>query len=173
LTACTRLPPSLSGIEEMHAADVRWQLANGPVTGHGVDKFPRMVDYVLPTGVRVADADRVRLGAHLAAGTTVIALAAATWLAFGPDLWWSFAASTETSRKLLLERGDVGFEKLQSVFAAVRMWGGGVTLGYIVQGAASVAGLLVTTEAMVAEVPQKKSPPMPGGGGGGMGGMDF
>jgi alpha-1,2-mannosyltransferase len=77
----------------------------------------------------------------LAAGATVIALAAATWLAFGPDLWWSFAASTETSRKLLLERGDVGFEKLQSVFAAVRMWGGGVTLGYIVQGAASVVAV--------------------------------
>jgi 2,3,4,5-tetrahydropyridine-2-carboxylate N-succinyltransferase len=38
----------------------------------GVDKFPRMVDYVLPTGVRIADADRVRLGAHLAAGTTVM-----------------------------------------------------------------------------------------------------
>jgi chaperonin GroEL len=41
------------------------------------------------------------------------------------------------------------------------------------QNAASVAGLLITTEAMVAELPQKKSPPMPGGGGGGMGGMDF
>ena len=38
----------------------------------GVDKFPRMVDYVLPTGVRIADADRVRLGAHLAPGTTVM-----------------------------------------------------------------------------------------------------
>ena len=44
----------------------------GPVTVHGVDKFPRMVDYVVPTGVRIADADRVRLGAHLAAGTTVM-----------------------------------------------------------------------------------------------------
>jgi 2,3,4,5-tetrahydropyridine-2-carboxylate N-succinyltransferase len=44
----------------------------GPVTVHGVDKFPRMVDYVLPTGVRIADADRVRLGAHLAPGTTVM-----------------------------------------------------------------------------------------------------
>ncbi len=41
------------------------------------------------------------------------------------------------------------------------------------QNAASVAGLLITTEAMVAELPQKKSAPMPGGGGGGMGGMDF
>jgi 2,3,4,5-tetrahydropyridine-2-carboxylate N-succinyltransferase len=38
----------------------------------GVDKFPRMVDYVLPSGVRIADADRVRLGAHLAEGTTVM-----------------------------------------------------------------------------------------------------
>jgi 2,3,4,5-tetrahydropyridine-2-carboxylate N-succinyltransferase len=46
--------------------------ADGPVTVHGVDKFPRMVDYVVPTGVRIADADRVRLGAHLASGTTVM-----------------------------------------------------------------------------------------------------
>jgi 2,3,4,5-tetrahydropyridine-2-carboxylate N-succinyltransferase len=46
--------------------------ARGPVTVYGVDKFPRMVDYVLPTGVRIADADRVRLGAHLAGGTTVM-----------------------------------------------------------------------------------------------------
>ncbi|WEV74522.1 2,3,4,5-tetrahydropyridine-2,6-dicarboxylate N-succinyltransferase [Bifidobacterium sp. ESL0798] len=38
----------------------------------GVDKFPRMVDYVVPEGVRIGDADRVRLGAHLAAGTTVM-----------------------------------------------------------------------------------------------------
>jgi 2,3,4,5-tetrahydropyridine-2-carboxylate N-succinyltransferase len=38
----------------------------------GVDKFPRMVDYVVPSGVRIADADRVRLGAHLAEGTTVM-----------------------------------------------------------------------------------------------------
>jgi 2,3,4,5-tetrahydropyridine-2-carboxylate N-succinyltransferase len=46
--------------------------ARGPVTVYSVDKFPRMVDYVLPTGVRIADADRVRLGAHLAEGTTVM-----------------------------------------------------------------------------------------------------
>ena len=44
----------------------------GPITVFGVDKFPRMVDYVMPTGVRIADADRVRLGAHLAEGTTVM-----------------------------------------------------------------------------------------------------
>src|SRR5690348_17821270 len=43
-----------------------------PVTVYGIDKFPRMVDYVIPSGVRIADADRVRLGAHLATGTTVM-----------------------------------------------------------------------------------------------------
>ncbi|MGV9926786.1 2,3,4,5-tetrahydropyridine-2,6-dicarboxylate N-succinyltransferase [Nocardia rhamnosiphila] len=46
--------------------------ARGPVTVYSVDKFPRMVDYVVPSGVRIGDADRVRLGAHLAAGTTVM-----------------------------------------------------------------------------------------------------
>jgi 2,3,4,5-tetrahydropyridine-2-carboxylate N-succinyltransferase len=44
----------------------------GQVTVYSVDKFPRMVDYVIPSGVRIADADRVRLGAHLASGTTVM-----------------------------------------------------------------------------------------------------
>ena len=39
---------------------------------YGIDKFPRMTDYVVPSGVRIADADRVRLGAHLAEGTTVM-----------------------------------------------------------------------------------------------------
>lgn len=46
--------------------------SRGPVQVFGVDKFPRMTDYVVPSGVRIADADRVRLGAHLAAGTTVM-----------------------------------------------------------------------------------------------------
>lgn len=42
------------------------------LTVYGVDRFPRMVDYVVPSGVRIADADRVRLGAHLASGTVVM-----------------------------------------------------------------------------------------------------
>jgi 2,3,4,5-tetrahydropyridine-2-carboxylate N-succinyltransferase len=46
--------------------------AVSPVQVFGVDKFPRMTDYVVPSGVRIADADRVRLGAHLAPGTTVM-----------------------------------------------------------------------------------------------------
>ncbi|WP_213738183.1 glycosyltransferase family 87 protein [Bradyrhizobium sp. dw_411] len=77
--------------------------------------------------------------AIFAAGITVVALVAVTSLIFGFDLWLAFAASTETSRKLLLEQGDVGFEKLQSVFAAVRMWGGGIPFAYAIQGIVSIA----------------------------------
>ena len=44
----------------------------GNVTVYSIDKFPRMSDYVVPSGVRIADADRVRLGAHLSSGTTVM-----------------------------------------------------------------------------------------------------
>ena len=46
--------------------------ARGPVVVTSIDKFPRMTDYVIPSGVRIGDADRVRLGAHLASGTTVM-----------------------------------------------------------------------------------------------------
>lgn len=63
-------PCAVDGFEETR---LRLRAATGrPVTVLSVDKFPRMVDYVVPAGVRVADADRVRLGAHLAAGTTVM-----------------------------------------------------------------------------------------------------
>src|SRR5690606_16357299 len=58
-------------VEGFEATRMRLR-ARGPVTVYGVDKFPRMVDYVVPTGVRIADADRVRLGAYLAPGTTVM-----------------------------------------------------------------------------------------------------
>jgi alpha-1,2-mannosyltransferase len=77
--------------------------------------------------------------AILAAGLTVMALLGFISLAFGIDLWLSFAASAETSRTLLLEQGNVGFEKLQSVFATVRIWGGGVPLAYTLQGIVSAA----------------------------------
>lgn len=51
---------------------MRARLAGEVLHVQGVDKFPRMVDYVMPSGVRIADASRVRLGAHLAEGTTVM-----------------------------------------------------------------------------------------------------
>ncbi|QVI57882.1 2,3,4,5-tetrahydropyridine-2,6-dicarboxylate N-succinyltransferase [Nocardioides faecalis] len=59
-------------VEGFEATRARLQADGRHVSVYGVDKFPRMVDYVLPTGVRIADADRVRLGAHLAEGTTVM-----------------------------------------------------------------------------------------------------
>lgn len=64
----SRGPCAVADFEEVRAT----LRADGPVEVFGIDKFPRMTDYVVPTGVRIADADRVRLGAHLAEGTTVM-----------------------------------------------------------------------------------------------------
>lgn len=47
-------------------------LQRAGISAHSIDKFPRLIDYVVPAGVRIGDADRVRLGAHLAPGTTVM-----------------------------------------------------------------------------------------------------
>jgi 2,3,4,5-tetrahydropyridine-2-carboxylate N-succinyltransferase len=58
--------------DEVEAARLRARSGGVRLEVYGVDKFPRMTDYVVPSGVRIADADRVRLGAHLAAGTTVM-----------------------------------------------------------------------------------------------------
>lgn len=65
-------PCAVEGFETVRAKLKGRAGAQGTVTVFGIDKFPRMVDYVVPTGVRIADADRVRLGAHLAPGTTVM-----------------------------------------------------------------------------------------------------
>lgn len=62
-------PCAVEGFEKVRAA---LRARDGHVSVFGIDKFPRMVDYVVPSGVRIADADRVRLGAHLAPGTTVM-----------------------------------------------------------------------------------------------------
>jgi 2,3,4,5-tetrahydropyridine-2-carboxylate N-succinyltransferase len=62
-------PCAVEGFELTRA---RLKAKYGHLTVFAVDKFPRMVDYVIPSGVRIADADRVRLGAHLASGTTVM-----------------------------------------------------------------------------------------------------
>jgi 2,3,4,5-tetrahydropyridine-2-carboxylate N-succinyltransferase len=62
-------PCAVEGFEITRA---KFKAAYGNVNILGIDKFPRMVDYVIPSGVRIADADRVRLGAHLAHGTTVM-----------------------------------------------------------------------------------------------------
>ena len=62
-------PCAVDSFEEVRAG---LRAKYGHVTVFSVDKFPRMVDYIIPSGVRIADADRVRLGAHLAPGTTVM-----------------------------------------------------------------------------------------------------
>ncbi|MDN4477677.1 2,3,4,5-tetrahydropyridine-2,6-dicarboxylate N-succinyltransferase [Demequina sp. SYSU T00039] len=62
-------PCAIEGFEQVR---LRYRAFGKQLTVYGVDKFPRMVDYVVPSGVRIADSDRVRLGAHLAEGTTVM-----------------------------------------------------------------------------------------------------
>ena len=59
-------------VEGVTAARLHLRRKGQFLTVHGIDRFPRMVDYVVPSGVRIADADRVRLGAHLAPGTVVM-----------------------------------------------------------------------------------------------------
>jgi 2,3,4,5-tetrahydropyridine-2-carboxylate N-succinyltransferase len=59
-------------VENFELTRAKLKAKYGIVTVYSVDKFPRMVDYVIPSGVRIADADRVRLGAHLASGTTIM-----------------------------------------------------------------------------------------------------
>jgi hypothetical protein len=73
-----------------------------------------------------------------AAAATIAALALATLLAFGPDVWRAFFASSQFARVVLLETGDVGWHKMQSVFAWVRMWHGPVALAYTLQGAVTL-----------------------------------
>ena len=68
--AWTNLGPV--ALDQLDEVRLRVRAAQEQLTVNSVDKFPRMVDYVVPSGVRIADADRVRLGAHLAVGTTVM-----------------------------------------------------------------------------------------------------
>ena len=68
--AWTQLGPVAA--DEVTDTRLRARAAGTPLLIHAIDKFPRLTDYVVPSGVRIADASRVRLGAHLADGTTVM-----------------------------------------------------------------------------------------------------
>lgn len=86
-----------------------------------------------------------RWRAFAAAAATVAVLALLTTIVFGPEVWRAFLESTRFTRIVVLEAGDTGWHKIQSVFSWVRMWGGSVPLAYAVQGAvlAVLAGALV------------------------------
>lgn len=70
-----------------------------------------------------------------AASATVLTLIAVTYVAFGRDVWLAFFGSAHFTRTVVLEAGSTGFEKIQSAFSAVRLWGGPVGLAYAVQAA--------------------------------------
>ena len=70
---------------------------------------------------------------------TMSALAIVTTFAFGLSVWDAFIASTHFTRIVVLESGQTGWHKIQSVFAWVRMWGGSVPLAYVMQTAVTVA----------------------------------
>jgi alpha-1,2-mannosyltransferase len=74
-----------------------------------------------------------------AAAATIAALAAITTAALGTSVWDAFLASTHFTRVVVLENGETGWQKIQSVFSAVRMWGGPVALAYAVQGSVTLA----------------------------------
>ncbi len=80
-----------------------------------------------------------RWRAFISAAATVILLVLATLAIFGPEAWRAFLASTSFTRHVLLEGGNPGWEKIQSVFAAIRLWGGSSTIAYAAQIAASLA----------------------------------
>lgn len=74
-----------------------------------------------------------------AAAATVVALTLVTTLAFGAEVWPAFKASTEFSRTVVLEQGQTGWYKIQSLFSWARMWGAPIPLAYALQGALTVA----------------------------------
>jgi hypothetical protein len=80
-----------------------------------------------------------RWRAFIAATVTVAALALATFVVFGSEVWRAFFASTALTRVEVLEQGGTGWHKIQSIFALVRMWGGSVPFAYAMQGLAAVA----------------------------------
>ncbi len=74
-----------------------------------------------------------------AAAATVVALTIATTLTFGASVWGAFLDSTHFTRTVVLEQGNTGWYKIQSVFAWARMWGAPISLAYAQQGMAIVA----------------------------------
>jgi hypothetical protein len=87
-----------------------------------------------------------RWRALAAAGAAVLALAIATTIVFGVDVWRAFFNAGHFARTVVLEQGDVGWYKMQSLFAWARLWGAPVPLAYALQGA--LAALLAAAVAV-------------------------
>jgi alpha-1,2-mannosyltransferase len=93
-----------------------------------------------------------------AAAATVAVLTLVTTLAFGPEVWPAFKASTEFSRTVVLEQGQTGWPKIQSVFSWARMWGAPIPLAYALQGALTIGlGLAIVRLWRRAAAPALKS----------------
>ena len=75
----------------------------------------------------------VRWSAIAATAATIAALVAVSFAALGGGVWHAFADSMNFTQTVVLEQGGTGWEKIQSVFSALRMWGAGVGLAYVAQ----------------------------------------
>jgi alpha-1,2-mannosyltransferase len=80
------------------------------------------------------------------AAATVAMMGLASLLAFGAECWTAFYASLPLSRRLLVEEGVIGYEKIQSVFAGVRLFGGGVPVAYAAQISVTILVLLAVVK---------------------------
>jgi hypothetical protein len=80
-----------------------------------------------------------------AAAATAVLLTLVTTLVFGVQVWHAFFVGAEFTRTVVLEQGDTGWHKIQSIFSWARMWGAPVPLAYAIQGAATLAFAMATT----------------------------
>ena len=94
---------------------------------------------LLPVALLAGRQLRPLVTAGLAAGL----LALASWLVFGSSVWAAFFASLEPTRTIILEQGATGWEKIVSIFSAVRMLGGGLGIAYALQSATTLAAMAV------------------------------
>lgn len=96
-------------------------------------QFALIIPLLLLAGLHV----RAIAGACLSAATLV----GATLVIWGWPVWQAFLESLPLTRQVIIEQGETGWHKIQSLFALVRMWGGSVPFAYAVQGAATVAAM--------------------------------
>jgi glycosyl transferase family 87 len=116
----------------MHVLDARPWLAGVLI---GLLAYKPQFGVLIPIALLAGGHWRTIAGAIL----TVAALLAFSTLALGENIWHAFAGSTTFTQTVVLEAGGTGWEKIQSIFSAVRMWGGSVPLAYASQAALALA----------------------------------